>query len=203
MPTKSKKVKKSSNNKSKSSKKTSQNLYITKEMTMGEIVNRYPEVVPKLMDYGIHCIGCHVSPYETLEQGLAVHGFDEETTKKIFKEINKIVEKNYEKKRKLKVKIEKGIELSESAANKIKEVLNDRKDENLFIRIRVYLGPTYTYWMGLDNNKTEFDIEIESKGIKLVIDKQDYQYLDGTKIDFINQNNVQGFKFDNPNEQKD
>ncbi|MCX8166958.1 MAG: iron-sulfur cluster assembly accessory protein [Candidatus Micrarchaeota archaeon] len=184
--------------KSKNSKKHV--TYITKDMTMGEIVNRYPEVVPKLMDYGIHCIGCHVSPYETLEQGLAVHGFDEKTTNKIFNEINRIVEKNIEKKKKLKIKIDKGIELTEVAASKIKQVLEEKKSENVFLRLRVYTGPTYSYWMGLDNQKTEFDLELESRGIKIVVDKQDYQFLDGTKIDFVTEKNIQGFKFFNPNE---
>jgi len=34
---------------------------ITKETTIGEIVEKYPQAVETLMSFGVHCIGCHVS----------------------------------------------------------------------------------------------------------------------------------------------
>lgn len=41
-----------------------------------ELIDRYPEALPVLMEYGFHCIGCAVSEVETLASGAAVHGFD-------------------------------------------------------------------------------------------------------------------------------
>ncbi len=47
---------------------------ITKDMLMGEILEKHPEAAEVLIQYGFHCIGCMISPYETLEAGAAVHG---------------------------------------------------------------------------------------------------------------------------------
>ncbi len=47
---------------------------ITKEMTIGEVVNTHPEVIDTLMDCGLHCLGCPSSQAETLEEAAMVHG---------------------------------------------------------------------------------------------------------------------------------
>ncbi len=49
---------------------------ITKEMTMGDIINAQPDVVPILLEAGMHCIGCPAHVTETLEEAAAVHGID-------------------------------------------------------------------------------------------------------------------------------
>jgi len=61
---------------------------ITKNTTLGEIVQKYPEAVPVLFEHGLHCIGCHAAMYETLEQGAIAHGIDVD---KLLKKINKII----------------------------------------------------------------------------------------------------------------
>lgn len=48
---------------------------ITKDMTIGEILRVAPEVAPKLLEVGMHCLGCPASQGETLEEAAAVHGF--------------------------------------------------------------------------------------------------------------------------------
>jgi hybrid cluster-associated redox disulfide protein len=62
---------------------------ITKDMTLGEAVSRYPQTMEVLFSYGLHCIGCHVSAYETIEQGAMAHGIDEKGVKKMVEEMNK------------------------------------------------------------------------------------------------------------------
>ena len=49
---------------------------ITKDMTIGEILNVNMEVAPILMQMGMHCIGCPASQGETLEEAAQVHGVD-------------------------------------------------------------------------------------------------------------------------------
>jgi len=63
---------------------------ITKDMAISEAVSRYPETIPVLMKYGMHCIGCPMAMQETLEQGLSGHGIDVDS---IIKELNKKVKK--------------------------------------------------------------------------------------------------------------
>lgn len=49
---------------------------ITKEMTIGEILKVNPDVVPVLLDAGMHCLGCPASQGESLEEAAMVHGID-------------------------------------------------------------------------------------------------------------------------------
>lgn len=49
---------------------------ITKDMTISEILRTAPDVVPKLLEAGMHCIGCPASQGESLEQAAMVHGID-------------------------------------------------------------------------------------------------------------------------------
>lgn len=49
---------------------------ITKEMTIGEILATNPDVVPVLLDAGMHCLGCPASQAESLEEAAMVHGID-------------------------------------------------------------------------------------------------------------------------------
>lgn len=49
---------------------------ITKEMTIGEILRKSPEVAPVLMEAGMHCLGCPSAQGESLEEAAMVHGID-------------------------------------------------------------------------------------------------------------------------------
>lgn len=49
---------------------------ITKDMTVGEILRKSPDVAPVLMNVGMHCIGCPSAQGETLEEAAMVHGLD-------------------------------------------------------------------------------------------------------------------------------
>ena len=65
---------------------------ITKNMTLGEIAEKYPKAVEVLMKYGLHCIGCSAASWETLEQGATAHNITAEELDEILKELNKLVE---------------------------------------------------------------------------------------------------------------
>lgn len=73
---------------------------ISKDMTIIDVFQKYPHRVPKLAQimtsHGLHCVGCHVSAYETLEQGVQGHGFDEAILNTLLKELNQAIEKDKE-----------------------------------------------------------------------------------------------------------
>lgn len=57
---------------------------IEKTMTIGNLVENYPDKVDILLDAGMHCLGCPSAQAETLEEACAVHGIDvEELIKKL------------------------------------------------------------------------------------------------------------------------
>ena len=47
---------------------------ITKETTMGEMLEYNRGIAVVLMECGMHCVGCPASIGETLEEACAVHG---------------------------------------------------------------------------------------------------------------------------------
>ena len=49
---------------------------ITKDMSIGEIVEKYPFTVKIFKDFGMGCLGCAIAHFETLEEGVAAHGID-------------------------------------------------------------------------------------------------------------------------------
>lgn len=49
---------------------------VTKEMSILEIVQNYPESIEVFQRYGLGCIGCAAARFENLEAGARVHGFD-------------------------------------------------------------------------------------------------------------------------------
>ena len=69
---------------------------------MIDIITQYPEVAPVLMGYGLHCIGCHFSGADTLEQGARLHGMDDELIEMMLADVNVIIEKFGEASRALK-----------------------------------------------------------------------------------------------------
>jgi len=49
---------------------------ITKEMTISEILRRYPQTLPIFNRYGLDCYDCQIAEYEQLEHGASVHKVD-------------------------------------------------------------------------------------------------------------------------------
>ena len=63
---------------------------ITKDMSIGDIVDQYPETVSVFISHGLGCIGCAIAQFETLEEGAMAHGIDVEA---LIKDLNKSLEK--------------------------------------------------------------------------------------------------------------
>ena len=51
---------------------------VKKDMTVGEILNKYSNAQEVLGGFGLHCFGCPMSQMETVEEAAMVHGVDVE-----------------------------------------------------------------------------------------------------------------------------
>ena len=67
---------------------------ITKDMTLGDVVMKYPEAAQVMLKYGLHCIGCHVAAHETIEQGAKAHGLEDAQIEKMVREMNDVAKKS-------------------------------------------------------------------------------------------------------------
>jgi hybrid cluster-associated redox disulfide protein len=62
-------------------------------MLIGEIVQTYPETIGAFIDIGVFCFGCGAAKFETLNQGLLAHGFNDKDIEKFVKVLNEKVKK--------------------------------------------------------------------------------------------------------------
>ena len=49
---------------------------IDRESIISEILENFPEAMPKCQELGMHCLGCALATAESLEQACAAHGVD-------------------------------------------------------------------------------------------------------------------------------
>ena len=49
---------------------------VNKNMSIAEVVMKWPESAGAFMESGLHCYGCAAARYETIEQGAMAHGVD-------------------------------------------------------------------------------------------------------------------------------
>lgn len=58
---------------------------ISKDITIGKLLEIAPEKADILLNAGMHCLGCPASQAETIEEACEVHGIDVE---ELMKELN-------------------------------------------------------------------------------------------------------------------
>ena len=61
---------------------------ITKDMSIGTIVQSHPQTVRVFLNHGLMCVGCAAARFETLEQGATAHGIDVDA---LVKDLNQVV----------------------------------------------------------------------------------------------------------------
>ncbi|MDH3382158.1 MAG: DUF1858 domain-containing protein [Flavobacteriaceae bacterium] len=59
-------------------------------MSIGEVVEKYPQTIEVFMKHGMHCLGCAAAHFENIGQGADAHGID---VKKLVEDLNKAAEK--------------------------------------------------------------------------------------------------------------
>ena len=92
------------------------------------------------------------------------------------------------------------IQLTESAAGKVRELLQEEGRADIALRVAVQPGGCsgLRYAMYLDDEVSEKDVTEEQFGVRLVIDGMSVPYLQQAKIDFVDSLEAAGFTIDNP-----
>lgn len=93
------------------------------------------------------------------------------------------------------------ITLTENAAKAIQKISTEQHlPEGAKIRFGVKGGGCsgLTYTFEFDSKKGRFDLEFESQGLQILIDKKSYLYIKDTEIDWSSNLMERGFRFQNP-----
>ncbi len=96
------------------------------------------------------------------------------------------------------------INITETASAKVKELLDSEEKQNhalrVFVRGMSCSGPAFG--MALDDTTRPDDTVAEQFGIKIVVDPQSVQYVEGAEIDWVDSLMGKGFTINNPNAAK-
>ena len=92
------------------------------------------------------------------------------------------------------------MQLTESAAGKVKELLVEEGRDDIALRVAVQPGGCsgLRYAMYLDDQVSDKDQTEEQFGVRMVIDKMSAPYLSQATIDFVDSLEATGFTIDNP-----
>ena len=92
------------------------------------------------------------------------------------------------------------ISLTKESANVLLSYMNEESPIPEFVRFGVKAGGCsgFTYTIGFDSKSRKFDLEFESCGVKLLVDKKSHLYVKETEIGWSNELQDKGFKFNNP-----
>jgi iron-sulfur cluster assembly protein len=93
------------------------------------------------------------------------------------------------------------VTLSEAAATKLQELVAAEQNADMGLRVYVYSGGCsgYRYGMMLEDQPSNEDVRVQSRGINVYIDPQSTQYITGSEIDYLDTLMGAGFTVNNPN----
>ena len=94
------------------------------------------------------------------------------------------------------------IEVTQAAAAQIRSLLEgDGKLESHGLRMKVVGGGCsgLQYQLSFDDVVRDIDSEIETEGVRVIVDEKSALYLAGSRLDFVDTLQESGFKIENPN----
>lgn len=96
------------------------------------------------------------------------------------------------------------ITLTDTAAVKVRQLIDQEGDENLALRVAVRPGGCsgFSYEMFFDTEFAKDDIATDFDGVKVVVDPSSAQLLNGAELDYKDGLEKSGFEINNPNAQK-
>ncbi|MBA1147763.1 iron-sulfur cluster insertion protein ErpA [Ectothiorhodospiraceae bacterium WFHF3C12] len=99
------------------------------------------------------------------------------------------------------VETEAPLEFTDSAADKVRQLMAEEDHEGLKLRVYISGGGCsgFQYGFMFDENEEDGDTAIEKNGVTLLIDPMSVQYLTGAEIDYVEGIEGAQFVIRNPN----
>ncbi len=175
---------------------------INRQMTIGDVLSCFPKHAQQLANamesYGLHCVGCHASTFETLEQGVLGHGLGEDVLDAMIAELNQSISEN---------ETTQGsspafsITITIEGLERMRHLLSQEDDQNQGLRLAVVAGGCAgaSYDMKFIAEPETDDFVIQNEGLKIFVEKDSAPLLNGLEIHYTSTMMESGFKFQNPN----
>jgi len=168
---------------------------ITREMTINEIFAKFPAKAQKLAQvltkFGLNCVGCSASTWETVESGVLRHGMTEDNLKELLDKLNQEL---------LHTSDPDTITLTKEAADEFKRISSSEGKEGWALRFDEKPAGCsgFEYVLGFSEKPDADDLVYHSNGVDIHVYKQALGRLQGSEIDYVT-GLQSGFKISNPN----
>lgn len=163
---------------------------VTRDMTIGNIVEKYPQTAEVLLGFGLQCVGCAVNPYETLEQGAVGHGMSEESLQTLLEEVNLVVTKkpSYELN-------PAGITLSPNAIDTLQAMIEADGKEGFGLKVEATkTGDALDYYLDLVAEPEGEERAMEWEGVTMFVSPATLELMNPSVIDYQVLPTGEGFK---------
>ena len=176
--------------------KTNTSGSISKEMTIDDIFTQFPhksqKMAQRMTDWGLHCVGCGASTWETLEAGMLSHGYSEEEIGELVSQLNEILSEKLDL---------STISMTKTAAEKYSQIVKAEGKEGWGLRFGIRAGGCsgYEYQLDYSEKALETDDVYTSHGVEVHVSKKLREKLLGCEIDYADGLQGAGFKISNPN----
>lgn len=96
------------------------------------------------------------------------------------------------------------ITLTDTATDKVKQLITAEGDEALALRVAVRPGGCsgFAYEMFFDSDVATDDVTVEQGGVRVIVDPSSAQLLTGATLDYKDGLDQSGFAITNPNAQR-
>jgi iron-sulfur cluster assembly protein len=170
---------------------------ITRDMTIGDIVEQYPQAAEIFTEYGLHCVGCHVASWETIEEGARGHGMDDETIDMMVRDANEVAEQNYDEK---PGSHPETVLVTKAAIGRVQQMALKMNKSQFVFRIGVTEGGCsgFSYIFEIEESARDTDKTFDVDGVKIVMSQESFDQLKGCTVDYIDTFSQSGFKVHNP-----
>lgn len=93
------------------------------------------------------------------------------------------------------------LEMTDNAANKVRQLRESEGNQDLMLRVYVTGGGCsgFSYGFNFAETANEDDAKFENGDVTMVVDALSYQYLVGSKVDYVEGLEGSRFIIDNPN----
>jgi hybrid cluster-associated redox disulfide protein len=61
---------------------------ITPDMSIGDVITRYPNTIDVFFRHGLNCVGCGLARFENIGQGALAHGIDID---RLMQDLNEVI----------------------------------------------------------------------------------------------------------------
>jgi len=165
---------------------------ITEDMTIGDVISKYPSTIEVLLRNGVHCVGCGAKTFEALGDGLRSHGKSDEEINTLLAELNSSIEDTSE---------QGDVQITNKAVSKLKELIKTNGKDGYGLRVQVVPGGCAGFQYGFDfeNTKQANDTTLDVEGVTFYLDSESFGHLRGARIDYVDTLQEAGFRITNPN----